>query len=156
MLVRLSSAASAVTVLVAMSSAIALAAPKPFTGPPGWDHTVATTPTPQTPRAQETWKKSDGELMTYLSDGGMSYDDIVAMVKKNLADNAFKPTVDTDRKCDGRRAHELEIVFGTAVVHQVIVDDAPGVTKLTYTRSQGTPAAPDVTTALTAYCGPAQ
>ncbi|MDB5068971.1 MAG: hypothetical protein JWM87_82 [Candidatus Eremiobacteraeota bacterium] len=40
--------------------------------------------------------------------------------------------------------------------HRAIVDDAPGVTRLTYTRPQATPVAADVTGAITAYCGPAQ
>ena len=147
-------------VLVAVAALLPLAAaaaPKPFTGPAsGWDHTVVTTPTAQTPRAEETWKKSDGELLVYLSDGALSYDDTVGMVKKNITDNGFKPSVDTDRKCDGRRAHEVEMMFGTTVVHQIILDDAPGLTKLTYTRPQGTPAAADMTSAINAYCGSGQ
>jgi hypothetical protein len=149
-------AASALAALAALLPLVALAAPKPFNGPSGWDHTVGATASPQTPRAQETWKKSDGEVVTYQSDGGLSYDDIIGMVKKNVADNGIKATVDTDRKCDGRRAHELEMAFGATIVHQVIVDDAPGVTKLTYVRTQGTPAAADATSAITAYCGAAQ
>jgi len=146
-------AASALIAFVAFLPLAAPAAGKSFTGPSGWDHTVGATATPQSPRAQETWKKSDGELVTYLSDGGLSYDDIIGMVHKNISDNGFKPSMDKDRTCDGKRAHELEMTFGTAVVHQVIVDDAPGVTKLTYTRSQGTALSPDVTSAITAYCG---
>ena len=47
--------------------------------------------------------------------------------------------MDVDRKCDGRRAHEVEMPLGTSIVHQVIVDDAPGVTKLTYVRPVNTP-----------------
>lgn len=148
--------AAALAALVAFLPVAALAAPKPFTGLTGWDHAVGATATPQTPRAQETWKKSDGELVSYLSDATLSYDDMVAMVKKNMADNGFKATVDSDRKCDGRRAHEVEMTFGTTVVHQLIVDDTPGVTRLTYTRPQTTPAAADVTSAITAYCGAAQ
>jgi hypothetical protein len=146
-------AASALIALAAFIPLAATAAPKSFAGVSGWDHAVVTAPTPQVPRAQETWKKSDGELITYLSDGGLSYDDIVGMVKKNITDNNLKPAMDRDRQCDGRRAHEVEMTFGTTVVHQVIVDDNPGVTKLTYTRSQGTPIGADVTSALTAYCG---
>jgi hypothetical protein len=150
-------AASALAALIVAVPLAALAAPKPFSGPAsGWDHTVGATPTAQTPRAQETWKKTGGELLTYLSDGGLSYDDAIGMVKKNIADNGLKPSIDTDRKCDGRRAHELEMTFGTTVVHQIIIDDAPGLTKLTYTRPQGTPVGADVTSAFNAYCGSAQ
>jgi hypothetical protein len=149
--------AAALAALAAFLPLAALAAPKPFTGlTAGWDHTVGVAPTPQTPRAQETWKKSDGELVSYLSDAALSYDDMVAMVKKNMTDNGFKAAVDSDRKCDGRRAHEVEMTFGTTVVHQLIVDDAPGVTRLTYTRPQTTPVGADVTSAITAYCGAAQ
>ena len=147
-------ASTALLALAVLFPLGAAAASKPFTGPAGWDHSVAVTPTPQTPRASETWRKSDGELLNYLADGGTVYDDTVALIKKNLTDNAFKTSIDTDRKCDGRRAHELEMTIGTSVVHQVIVDDAPGVTKLTYTRNQGLPMDPAVTAAINAYCGP--
>jgi len=146
-------AASALIALTAILPLGAFAAPKPLAGPAGWDHTVGATPTPQVPRAQETWKKSDGQLITYLSDGGMSYDDIVGMVKKNISDNNLKPAVDKDRTCDGRRSHEIEMTFGTTVVHQIIVDDAPGVTKLTYTRPLGSPPSPEALGSLTGYCG---
>jgi hypothetical protein len=147
-------AATALFALAALLPVAASAATKPFTGPPsGWDHAVLATPTPQTPRAQETWKKSDGELITYLADGGLTYDDSVAMIQKNISDNGLKPSVNRDRTCGGRRAHEVEMNFGPTTVHQVIVDDAPGVTKVTYTRGQGTPASPDATAALTSYCG---
>ena len=132
----------------------ALAATKPFPGPNGWDHSVGATATAAEPRAYETWKKSDGEQLTYLSDAGLSYDDTLALIKKNVTDNGFKASVDADRKCDGRRAHEVELTLGTTVVHQIVVDDAPGVTKVTYARPQGTPAGADATGALTAYCGP--
>jgi len=147
---------SALDALVAALPIAALAAPKPFTGPGGWDHRVGTTATAQSPRAQETWKKNDAEFVTYLSDGGLAYDDMVALVKKNITDNGFKASVDSDRKCDGHRAHEVEMTFGTSVVHQIIVDDAPGVTKLTYTRPQGSAIPSDVSNAINAYCGAAQ
>jgi hypothetical protein len=146
-------AASALIAFAAVLPLAALAAPKPFPGVSGWDHTVGATATAQVPRAQETWKKTDGELLTYLADGGLSYDDITGMVKKNIADNSLKTAVDRDRQCDGKRAHEVEMTFGTTVVRQVIVDDAPGVTKLTYTRPQSTPVSTDVTSAIAAYCG---
>lgn len=145
------------TALLALAAALplaALAATKPFPGPSGWDHSVGMTPTAEAPRAQETWKKSDGEQLTYLADAALSYDDTVASVKKNVTENGFKTNVDTDRKCDGRRAHEVELTFGTSVVHQIIVDDAPGVTKVTYTRPQGMAPAADATGALNSYCGP--
>jgi hypothetical protein len=145
--------ATGLLALAAFIPLAALAATKPFPGPSGWDHSVGTTPTAAAPRAQETWKKSDGELMTYLADAGLSYDDTIALVKKNVVDNGFKTSVDTDRKCDGRRAHEVELTLGTAIVHQIIVDDAPGVTKVTYTRPQTVAPAADATGALTAYCG---
>lgn len=140
-------------VVCALLPLAAVAAPHPFTGPSGWEHTVATTPTAQAPRAQETWKKSDGEVITYLSDAGLSYDEILGMVKKNVTDNNLKPSVDRDRTCSGRRAHEIEMTFGTTTVHQVIADDTPGVTKLTYTRAQSAPVDADVTSAINAYCG---
>ena len=143
-------AALAALVLIPVAAA---AAPKPFTGPPtGWDHNVGATPSAQAPRALETWKKSDGEYLTYLEDAGLSYDDALAAVKKNIADNGVKTTADADRQCAGRRAHEFEMTLGTTVVRQIILDDAPGLTKLTYARPGSTPAAADATSALTAYC----
>jgi hypothetical protein len=145
--------ASALLALAAFLPIAALAATKPFPGPTGWEHAVGATPTAASARAQETWKKSDGELLTYLADAGLSYDDTVALVKKNVADNGFKTSVDTDRKCDGRRAHEVELTLGITVVHQIIVDDAPGVTKLTYIRPQTIVPAADATGALNAYGG---
>lgn len=147
-------AAIASVACAALIPLAAVAAPHPFTGPTGWDHTVGSTASAQVPRAQETWKKSDGELLAYLSDAGLSYDDIIAAVKKNVTDNGLKPSIDRDRTCSGRRAHEVEITFGTTAIHQLIIDDAPGATKLTYARPQGTPFAPDVTSAIAAYCGP--
>jgi hypothetical protein len=146
--------ATALLACVALLPVTASAATKPFTGPAnGWDHVVIATPTPQQPRAQEKWTKSDGEMIVYLSDAGLSYDDIVGMVRKNISDNGLHPSVDRDRTCNGRRAHEVEETFGTSIVHQVIVDDTPGVTKVTYTRPQGKPMPPDVVAAFTAYCG---
>ena len=131
----------------------AAAAGKPFAGPAGWDHVVAMTASAQSPRTQESWKKSDGELITFMSDDTLSYDDSIAMIHKNVADNGFKPSVDKDRTCDGRRAHEVEMTFGTTVVHQIVVDDAPGLTKLTYTHPQGVAPSPDATSTIAAYCG---
>ena len=148
--------ATALLALAAFMPLAALAAAKPFPGPSGWEHSVGATPTAEAPRAFETWKKSDGEQLTYLFDAGLSYDDTLASIKKNVTDNGFKTSVDTDRKCDGRRAHEVELTFGTTVVRQIVVDDAPGVTKVTYARPQGMAAAADATSSLTAYCGPAQ
>ena len=140
--------------IVLLTSAVASAAGKPFVGPDGWDHTVGMTATAQLPRAQESWKKPDGEQLVYLSDGGLSYDDITALVKKNIADNGIKTSVDRDRTCGGKRAHEVEMTFAPSIVHQIIVDDAPGVTKLTYSRPVGTAMATDAVAAITAYCGP--
>jgi hypothetical protein len=145
------------TALVAFAAFLpfaALAAPKPFVGPAGWDHTVGAVAAQSTPRAQETWKKSDGEQLIYLTDGGLAYDDIVALVKKNITDNSIKTAVDKDRTCDGHRAHEVEMTFAPTVVHQIIIDNTPGVTKLTYTRPDSVASSADATAALAAYCGP--
>jgi hypothetical protein len=145
------------TALVAFAAFLpfaALAAPKPFVGPSGWDHTVGAVSAQSPPRSQETWKKSDGQQLIYLTDGGLAYDDIVAMVKKNITDNTIKTAVDKDRTCDGHRAHEVEMTFAPTVVHQIIIDNTPGVTKLTYTRPDGMAMSADATAAIAAYCGP--
>ena len=142
----------ALLVLAAFVPLAALAATKPFPGVTGWDHSVGLTPTADIPRAQETWKKSDGEQLSYMADAALSFDDTLARVKKNIAENGFKAAVDADRKCVGRRAHEIELTFGSSVVHQIIVDDAPGVTKVTYSRPESVRPAADATSAINAYC----
>jgi len=146
-------AVSALLAFAAFVPLAALGATKPFPGPTGWEHSVTVTPTAEVPRAQETWKKTDGEQLAYMADAGLSFDSTIALMKKNVADNGFKATVDADRKCDGRRAHEVELTFGSTIVHQIVVDDAPGVTKLTYSRPQSVAAAAEATSALNAYCG---
>lgn len=145
-------AATATLVFAALLPLAASAAAKPFVGPAGWDHTVQSTPTAASPRSAETWKKG-GDILTLLGDDGMTYADIVATVEKNVNQNGLHPTVDKDRTCAGRKAHEIEEIFGTTVVHQLIIDDAPGVMKLTYTHPQSSPPSADVANALTAYCG---
>lgn len=57
-------AAVALVACAAVIRLAAVAAPHPFIGPSSWNHTVATTPTAQVPRAPETWKKNAGELLT--------------------------------------------------------------------------------------------
>ena len=146
-------AATALSLLAIILPIAAFAAAKPFVGPTGWEHLVGAMPTAQVPRAQETWKKSDGELLVYLSDGGLSYDDIVGAVKKNIADNSIRTAMDADRTCAGKRAHEVEMTFSPTVVHQLIVDDAPGVTKLTYSRPDAIKPSDDAKTAIAAFCG---
>jgi hypothetical protein len=146
--------ATAVVAFAALIPLAASAAPKPFVGPAGWDHTVGAVAAQSPSRAQETWKKSDGQQLIYLTDGGLAYDDIVTLVKKNISDNSIKTAVDKDRTCDGHRAHEVEMTFAPTVVHQIIIDNTPGVTKLTYTRPDGMAMTADATAAIAAYCGP--
>jgi hypothetical protein len=145
--------ASALIALAACLPLAALAAARPFVGPVGWDHTVGLAATAQSPRSSETWHKSDGELITSFSDATLSYDDSIAAIHKNVADNGLKPAVDRDRTCGGSRAHEVEMTFGTTIVHQIVVDDAPGLTKITYSRPSGMSPSVDETTSVTAYCG---
>jgi hypothetical protein len=150
---RTSSVRVAALIFAAFAPTAVNAALKPFTGPAGWDHTVAATATPALPRSQEAWKKSDGEQLIYLADAGLAFDDMVSQVKKNVADNNMKPSLAKDRTCAGQRAYEIELPIGASIIHQIIVDDAPGVTKLTYLRPQGAPLSPVVVSAFAAYCG---
>jgi hypothetical protein len=143
----------AALIFAAFAPTAVSAALKPFTGPAGWDHTVAATATPALPRSQEAWKKSDGEQLIYLADAGLAFDDMVTQVKKNVADNNMKPSLAKDRTCAGQRAYEIELPIGASIIHQIIVDQAPGVTKLTYLRPQGSAPSPVVVSALEAYCG---
>ena len=140
----------AALIFAAFAPTAVSAALKPFTGPAGWDHTVAATATPALPRSQEAWKKSDGEQLIYLADAGLAFDDMVTQVKKNVADNNMKPSLAKDRTCAGQRAYEIELPIGASIIHQIIVDQAPGVTKL---RPQGSAPSPVVVSALEAYCG---
>ena len=91
----------AALIFAAFAPTAVSAALKPFTGPAGWDHTVAATATPALPRSQEAWKKSDGEQLIYLADAGLAFDDMVTQVKKNVADNNMKPSLAKDRTCAG-------------------------------------------------------
>jgi hypothetical protein len=150
---RIFYAGAASLILAALAPSVADAVLKPFTGPVGWDHTVAATATASLPRSQEAWKKNDGEQLIYLADGGLAFDDMVGQVKKNVADNNMKPSLAKDRTCAGQRAYEIELPIGASIIHQIIVDEAPGVTKLTYLRPQGSPPSPVVVSALEAYCG---
>jgi len=143
----------AALIFAAFAPTAVSAALKPFTGPAGWDHTVAATATPALPRSQEAWKKSDGEQLIYLADAGLAFDEMVTQVKKNVADNNMKPSLAKDRTCAGQRAYEIELPIGASIIHQIIVDESPGVTKLTYLRPQGAPPSPVVMSAFAAYCG---
>lgn len=135
--------------LAVLVPAIASAAPRPFSGPANWDHTVAAA-ADGSPNHSELWKSGDGETLTLLSTSALSYDDVVATVHKNAA--TLHPSLDRDITCGGRRAHEIEMTYTSFVTHQLIVDDAPAVTRVTLIRPAATPAAPDVTAALDAYC----
>jgi len=150
---RTTSVRVAALIFAALAPTAVSAALKPFTGPAGWDHTVAATATPALPRSQEAWKKSDGEQLIYLADAGLAFDEMVTQVKKNVADNNMKPSLAKDRTCAGQRAYEIELPIGASIIHQIIVDESPGVTKLTYLRPQGAPPSPVVMSALEAYCG---
>lgn len=146
----LPAAATLLAFAAALTPAVS-AAPKPFTGPAGWDHAVVSTATADSPRSNETWKKSDGESIVLLGDGGLTYADQLALVTKNAA--TLKAAVNRDRTCAGQSAHEVEETFGTTIVHQILIDNSPGVTKITYTRPQTVQPAAEVTAALNAYCG---
>ena len=140
-------AAAALIAFVALPL-VASAAAKPFPALAGWDHT---TPHQSTGRLTESYKKGD-QLVTYLTDANLSYADQLAAVKKNIADNGIKPTMDTDLSCGGKHAHEVEMLLGITVYHQLLVDDSPGVTKVTYARAQGSSPANDALAALQGYC----
>jgi hypothetical protein len=143
----------ALFMLAALAPAAAAAAPKPFTGPGGgWAHTVLSSPSPTTSLVQETWKSGDQQI-SYFSNKDLVYETSLASVQENMATNDLKPSIDRDRTCDGRRAHEVEITLGPTVIHQVLVDDAPGVTKLNFIWPKNGSESPDAVKALAAYCG---
>ncbi|HZO94801.1 MAG TPA: hypothetical protein VFB22_13740 [Candidatus Baltobacteraceae bacterium] len=130
------------------------AAPKPFTGPAGWNHTVTATPSPTSPRSAESWQKGD-QNVSALNSTDVVYGDVVAAVHKNMAGNNVHPTVDRDITCAGKPAHELEMTLNGTTFHQLIIDEGTGggTTRITYSRPQSMSPAPDVTAAFTAYCG---
>jgi len=80
--------------------------------------------TAQSPRTRRRGERATGNF-TFMSDDTLSYDDSLGMIRKNVTDNGLKPSVDKDRTCGGRRAHEIEMTFGTTIVHQIVIDDAP-------------------------------
>src|SRR5581483_7047099 len=86
------------------------AAPKPFTGPAGWNHTVTATPSPTSPRSAESWQKGD-QNVSALNSTDVVYGDVVAAVHKSMAGNNVHPTVDRDITCAGKPAHELEMTL---------------------------------------------
>ena len=143
--------AAALTAFVALPLA-ASAASKPFPALAGWDHTTPQLATPAPGRGYDTYKKDDQQV-TVLSDTGLVYADIVGAVKKNVSDNGIKTSIDRDFTCGTKHAHEIEMILGSTVYRQLIVDDNPGVTKVTYMRTQGSTPAADALGALTSYCG---
>ena len=126
------------------------ATPRPFTGPANWDHAVAANSEGSTTHS-ELWKNGDGETLTLLSTSALNYDDVIAAIHKNVA--TLHPSVDRDLTCSGRRAHEIEMAYTSMVTRQLIVDDVPGVTRLTLIHPADKPATTDVMAALQAYCG---
>jgi hypothetical protein len=151
--IHMKNAFSRVAALAALLLAVPLAASaamKPFTGPAGWDHTVETnSPT----SVLEIWRKGTTQSIAYLYNSAIVFDDNVATIKKNVADNSMKTTVDKTSTCAGKRAYTVGISMGPTYIEQLVIDEAPGVTKLTYSRPQSDSTPPEVTAALAAYCG---
>ena len=129
------------------------AAPKPFTGPAGWDHHVTATPSPMSPRSAESWQRGD-QSVSAVNASDVVYADVIVAVHKNMTTNNVHPTLDRDMTCAGKPAHEIEMTLNGTTFHQLIVDEGTGAgtTRITYSRPQSMTPAADVTAALAAYC----
>ncbi len=135
---------------------VAAADSKTFTAPSGWVHQPSATSSPgAVARSLDTWKKGNQSL-TVLFDAGLAYADELALVRKNISENGLHPTTDRDFTCAGRPAHEVLMSLNGSMFRQVLIDDGAGQgsTRITYSHPDSVPAAPDVDSAITAYCGP--
>jgi hypothetical protein len=148
---KLHSGAALLAALLIAVAPVAAAATKPFTGPAGWDHTVES----NTPASVlEIWKKEGSkQSIAYLFNSAIVFDENVANIKKNIADNSMKMTLEKTGTCAGKRSYTVGISFGPSYIQQLIIDEAPGVSKITYSRPDADSTPDEVTAAITAYCG---
>jgi hypothetical protein len=128
---------------------IAVAATKPFAGPAGWEQS-ATAGT--APKIQQSWK-SNGQQINFIYDGELKYADVISMIKTNISANNIPTSMNLERTCDGKAAYEVAMVFGKSYIRQVVIDESPGVAKITYVRPDDAQTPGDVTGALSGYCG---
>ena len=128
---------------------IAAAAAKPFTGPAGWEQSE----TPGTaPKIKQSWK-NNGQQINFIYDGELKYEDVISMIKTNVSTNNIPTSINLERKCDGKPAYEVAMVFGKSYIRQIIIDESPGVAKITYVRPDDAQTPTDVTGAVSGYCG---
>ena len=138
---------------------LAVAAPKAFTGPTGWDEVQSQAPATGTQTFQ-MWKHGSGDLqqsVIFLSDPSTTYDDLVQRIHKNIVDNKFKVNADKDVSCDGRSGHLFSMAYGPDVkrmaVDRLVLPNGQGVVQITYMRPEPEPFANEVSTDLNGYCG---
>src|SRR5579883_3034968 len=117
---------------------IAIAAPKPFPAPNGWNAVQQQAPPGST---IQIWTHDSGPLqqtLTVLDDPTTPYTDAVQIVQKNIAANKFKVTVNKDQTCNGQSGHFFEMSYGPDVgkvaVDRLIVPDGAGTLTITYMR----------------------
>ena len=150
----------AVTLALAASTALAAAADVAFVGPPGWSHVGQ--PSPDPTRKVDQWKLGGGggdaaQTVTFISDTTSSYNDTLALIKKNFADNHIKASADADMACHGQQGHVVQFSSGPegkeVVIRRILVPEGPtGLITITYSRAMADPDDPDVKKSIESFC----
>lgn len=145
--------------ILAGTLAVGAVASKAFSPPPGWDR-VGSSSSPDSPRRLDAFKQGDGDVkqtLTVVADSSIGYADLLARIRKNIADIHPRISLDHDQTCDGKQGHLIELVFGGggrgSIMNQLIVPDGDGTLQITYTRMEGQPFLDDVKAAIADYCG---
>ena len=135
----------------------AIAAPKPFPSPSGWNAVQQQAPAGT---MIQVWTHDSGPLqqtVTVVDDPNDSYSDAVQRVQKNLAANKFKVTANKDQTCNGQTGHLFAMSYGPDIgrvaVERLIVPDGSGSMQITYMRPDPEPFADEVKADLNGYCG---
>jgi len=130
-----------------------------FSGPAGWSHVTQTASDPSRQFQQWRFAADPPEILTVMKDTTTNFADAIATMKKNIADNGFKVTLDSNQTCQGRPSHITEFAFGpqghTTIINRLIVPQDDGIVTVTYTRGEGFNYDDDVKKAVAAYCKPA-
>jgi len=150
----------AVALAMAASTTLAAAADVAFVGPPGWSHIGQQSPD-QT-RKFDQWKLGGGggdaaQTITFVTDTTSSYNDTLALIKKNFSDNHIKASADADMACHGQQGHVVQFSSGPegkeVVIRRILVPEGQtGLITITYARAKDDPDDPDVKKSIESFC----
>lgn len=135
-------------VLLLLVPAAAGAAVKPFAGPAGWQLSETRG---LGSNVQQAWKSS-GQSLNFIYDDGLRFDDVIGSIETTASSNRVRRSISLHINCDGRPAYEVAMNFGTSYVRQLVVDEGPGVAKLTYVRPGNLVTPDEVVGAFAEYC----